>query len=59
MVTRYKKNKEKLLKKTCEGYQIFLKKKVTKIAKILLSNMEVFLMKKKRLVDYINNSSIM
>ena len=59
MVTRYKKNKEKLLKKACEGYQIFLKKKVTKIAKILLSNMEVFLMKKKRLVDYINNSSIM
>ena len=57
MLTGYQENKERLSKKACQRYQIFLKKKEPKSAKMLFSDIEIFLKneKKKRVNMVVNN----
>ena len=57
MLTGYQENKERLSKKACQRYQIFLKKKKPKSANMLFSDIEIFLKneKKKRVNMVVNN----
>ena len=48
MLAGYQENKEKLSKKACQRYKIFLKKKNTKSANMPFSDIEIFLKKKKK-----------
>ena len=48
MLTGYQENKERLSRKACQRYQIFLKKKKAKGANMLFSDIETFLKKKKK-----------
>ena len=49
----YEKHKEKLQKKHVKDIKIFLKKKKTKSANMLASNIEISLKKKKRNVNMV------
>ena len=44
----YQKHKEKLSQKTRESYKIFLKKKKIKSVKMLMSDIELFLKRKRK-----------
>ena len=57
MLTGYQENKERFSEKTCQRYQIFLKKKKAKSANMLFSDIEIFLKKeKKRSINMVVNN---